>query len=94
MTGYAKGARREHASKRLLEARGYAVVRAAGSHGAFDLVAFSAADVVLVQVKSNRWPGTVEMAALRAFPAPPHTRKEAHRWRAGARTPDVRPVPA
>jgi uncharacterized protein with GYD domain len=94
MTAYTRGRRREWQSRRHLEAAGYAVVRAAGSHGAFDLVAFSPADVVLVQVKSNRWPGTVEMAALRAFPAPPHTRKEAHRWRAGARTPDVRPVPA
>jgi len=94
MTAYRKGARREHATMRLLEADGYVCIRAAGSHGAFDVVAFSAADVVLVQVKSNRWPGTAEMAALRAFPTPPHTRKEAHRWRAGTRTPDVRRVPA
>lgn len=90
MTGYAKGARREYASKRLLEAAGYAVVRTAGSHGAFDLVAFSAADVLLVQVKSRDWPGLVERAVLRAFPAPPGTRKQAWRWRDGARAPDVR----
>jgi|ERR1035437_588285 hypothetical protein len=92
MTAYAKGARREHDTMRLLEAAGYVCLRAAGSHGAFDVMAFSTNDVRLVQVKSRDWPGAVEMAALRAFPAPPNTRKEVHRWRDGVRTPDVRHV--
>jgi Holliday junction resolvase len=57
----AKGTRNEHRSMRLLEAAGYSVTRAAASLGAWDLVAISAKDVALVQVKTRDWPGLVEM---------------------------------
>lgn len=92
MSSKAKGTRREHRSRALLEAAGYTVVRAAGSHGAFDLVGFSRIDVVLVQVKSRDWPGSVETEALEAFPAPTNARKLIHRWRDRVRAPDVREV--
>jgi Holliday junction resolvase len=87
-----KGTRREHRSRVLLEAAGYECVRAAGSHGPFDLVGFSRTDVVLVQVKSRDWPGSVEMEALQLFAVPPNARKLIHRWRDGARQPDVKEV--
>lgn len=77
---------------RLLEAAGYACCRSAASLGAWDVVAVSSADVLLVQVKSNDWPGSVEMETLRNFKVPPNTRKLVHRWRDHARTPDVREV--
>ncbi len=92
MSSKAKGTRREHRSRALLAADGYAVVRAAGSHGAFDLVGISTAGVVLVQVKSRDWPGTAEMAEMAAFPTPTNARKLIHRWRDGMRAPDVREV--
>jgi Holliday junction resolvase len=57
----AKGTRNEHRSMRLREAAGYSVTRAAASLGAWDLVAISAKDVALVQVKTRDWPGLVEM---------------------------------
>jgi hypothetical protein len=90
MSSKAKGTRREHASRRLLEAEGYAVVRAAGSKGAWDLIGVSSRDVVLVQVKSRDWPGAMEMDALVGFPCPPGCRRLVHRWRDRAPIPDVR----
>lgn len=93
MSAKSKGTARERRSRAILEAAGYEVVRAAGSHGVFDLVGFSSTDVVLVQVKSRDWPGTVEAESIRLFPVPPNTRKLVHRWRDHARAPDVREVP-
>lgn len=69
----AKGRRREHRAKTLLEADGFVVTRAAGSLGAFDLVAIRRDAEVdrylpvvrLVQIKSNRWPGSAEWDRMR-----------------------------
>ena len=86
----AKGTRNEHRSRRILEAGGYAVCRAAASLGVWDLIGIGSTDVVLCQVKSRDWPGTVEMETLTTFPAPPFCRKLVHRWRDRQRMPDVR----
>jgi hypothetical protein len=85
-----KGTRNEHRSIRLLEAAGYYVTRSGASLGAWDLVAIGSTDVALVQVKTNAWPGLVEMETLKLFPAPPNARKLVHRWRDRQRVPDVR----
>lgn len=85
-----KGTRNEHRSRRLLEATGYRVMRAAASLRAFDLIGIGSVDVVLVQVKSRDWPGVLETEAMRAFVAPANARKLVHRWRARQRMPDVR----
>ncbi len=85
-----KGTKNEHRSRQLLEAAGYAVTRAAGSLGAWDLIGMSATDMVLCQVKTRDWPGTVEMETLRAFVCPPNCRRILHRWRDRQRLPDVR----
>jgi len=74
---------------RLLEAAGYACTRAAASLGAWDIIAIGSADVVLVQVKTRDWPGSVEMETLRLFSAPANARKLIHRWRDRQRLPDV-----
>lgn len=86
----AKGTRNEHRSRRILEAAGYRVVRAAASLGDWDLVGLGPADVVLVQVKTRDWPGTVEMRVLQDFAVGPFYRKLVHRWRDRQRLPDVR----
>lgn len=86
----AKGSRNEHRSIAVLEAAGYACTRAAASLGAWDIIGVGSTDVVLVQVKTRDWPGSVEMETLRAFPAPPLARKLVHRWRDRQRFPDVR----
>lgn len=88
----AKGTRNEHRSMAILEAAGYRVTRAAASLGEWDLVGIGSTDVVLVQVKTRDWPGSVEMETLKLFPAPPNARKLVHRWRHRQRQPDVREV--
>jgi len=73
----AKGSRNERRARRLLEARGFTVIRAGGSLGLFDLVAISRDGVVLAQIKTNRGPGRAEREGLREFQnLPPSARKE------------------
>lgn len=92
MNTKAKGNRNEHKTIRLLEAAGYACTRAAASLGVFDVIGIGSTDVVLVQVKSNEWPRSVEMEAMQLFPVPPNCRKLVHRWRDRVRVPDVREI--
>lgn len=75
---------------RIFEAAGYVCTRAAGSMGMWDFVGIGPVDIVLCQVKSNAWPGSVEMEQLKIFRAPPNARKLVHRWRDRQRQPDVR----
>jgi hypothetical protein len=92
MNRKAKGTRNERRSRLLLEADGYAVTRADGSLGTFDLIGIGPSDIVLCQVKTRDWPGTTEIATIRAFRTPRNARKVLHRWRDGASAPDVRVV--
>jgi Holliday junction resolvase len=92
MNAKAKGARNEHRSIELLETAGYSYTRAAASLGIFDVIGVGPRDIVLVQVKSNEWPRSVGMEAIRNFPAPANCRKLIHRWRDRQRLPDVRIV--
>ena len=92
MNAKRKGSRNEHRSIALLESAGYQCSRSAASLGAWDIVGIGALDVVLVQVKTNAWPGNAEMERLRLFPAPANCVKLVHRWRNGQRAPDVREV--
>jgi hypothetical protein len=85
----AKGTRNEHRSKRLLEASGYCVTRAAGSLGAWDLIAVSATDFALIQVKSNRPPSPAEREALALFPCPQNCKRLIHVWVDRQRVPRV-----
>jgi len=50
-----KGTRRENEVKKILEAEGAGVTRAAGSLGVFDLVAIYHWGTIGVEVKSGRW---------------------------------------
>jgi Holliday junction resolvase len=92
MNAKRKGARAEYKSIVLLEAAGYVCTRAAASLGVFDLIAVGAADILLVQVKSNRWPGRAELEAIAKFATPANCRKLIHRWRDRRSSPDVREV--
>lgn len=84
-----KGTRNEHRSIDLLEAKGYRCTRAAASLGVWDIVGVGPKDIVLCQVKSNRWPGSVEMEKLQAFQAPRNCHKLVHRWCDRQPEPDV-----
>lgn len=87
-----KGTKNEHKSVALLEAAGYRVTRAGGSLGVFDLIGIGAHAVVLVQVKTNRWPNPAEMEGIKDFPCPPNAAKLVHRWNDYQRVPDVKEV--
>lgn len=92
MNAKRKGSRNEHRSMRLLESLGYSCIRAAASLGAFDVIGIGQADVILLQVKSNRWPHEAEMETLKDFRCPANCRRLIHRWRDRVRLPDVREV--
>ena len=70
MNAKRKGSKRELKSMRLLEAAGYTVTKSGASLGLWDLVAVSATDIVLVQVKSNRQPAAVAGRARTARRVP------------------------
>lgn len=86
----AKGSRNERKTIALLEAAGYSCTKAGGSLGLFDVVGVSSQDTVCVQVKSNSWPGSLEMEALKLFKGHDRCRVIVHRWRDYQRVPDVR----
>lgn len=88
-----KGWKNEHKSMARDRQAGALVLRAGGSLGLFDYIALFPNFVRLVQVKSNRWPGKIEMEALSQFRAPPYGRKVVERWDDYARTPIVKEIP-
>jgi Holliday junction resolvase len=89
MNAKRKGNRDEHRRKAILEAAGYAVTRAAGSLGAWDLIGVSATDMVLVQVKSNRPLAPAERESLKLFPCPLNCKRLVHVWLDRQRWPRV-----
>ena len=89
MNASAKGRRLEHRSRRILEAAGFEVIRAAGSKGAFDLAGFSPAGILLIQVKCARLPSPAEREVLALFPAPTNARKLIHVYYPRRREPRV-----
>lgn len=93
MNNKQKGNRNEYKSRDRHIAGGANVIRAGGSLGIFDLIALYDSYALLIQVKSNRWPGSVEMEALSRFRPPHYGRKIIERWDDYARAPLVREVP-
>jgi hypothetical protein len=90
MTTKRKRTLNEYKSRQLLETAGYAVTRAAGSLGAWDLVGIGPTDMVLLQVKSNRQPAPAERKALKLFPCPVNCKRLVHVWHDRQRWPEVR----
>lgn len=92
MNRKAKGTKNGHRSMRLLKSMGYACTRAAASPVVWDVVAIGSRDVILLQVKSRDWPGSVEMETLKGFVCPPLCKKIIHRWVDRKRLRDVREI--
>lgn len=85
-----KGRRAEHRARRLLEAAGYTVTRAAASKGVADLVAWNATGFRLVSVKAGgRYASRAERAALAGLAVPAHTSKEIWRFPARCKAPSI-----
>ena len=72
---YEKGIRFERRCKKKLELEGYTVIRSAGSHGPFDLVAFNHHDIRLIQVKGHTTLGSKELDYIKSIECPPFVRK-------------------
>jgi Holliday junction resolvase len=85
-----QGTRAEQRSAKVLEADGYVVTRSAASRGVWGLIGVRRSDVVLVQVKTRRWPKSVELRRMKLFACPKGVRRLIHRWRPGVAEPDVR----
>ena len=92
MNKKAKGNRNEYKTMRLLESIGYECFRMAASKGAFDVIAVSPTDVLLVQVKSNRPPSAFETETIKNFECPANARKLVHVWHDRKRLPIVKEV--
>jgi hypothetical protein len=75
-SNYRKGRRMEYAAKKILEAGGYTVIRAAGSHGPFDLVAVDWSGVILIQVKADCKISKQELDKMSKIGAPPNAAKQ------------------
>lgn len=88
-TSYKKGRNNEYRTMRLLEASGYSTSRAAGSHGAFDVLGWDAIGFIFVQVKSGAWPSPAERETLKLATVPPNAKKLVHRWDYRAEQPKV-----
>ncbi|KKL47933.1 hypothetical protein LCGC14_2330580 [marine sediment metagenome] len=89
---YAKGRNNEIRSRKWLEGRGYVVIRAAGSKGAWDLVGISKETFILVQVKTNRWPSPAERITMQEFSVPENCARIIHRWDHMGRKPRIMEV--
>jgi len=93
MNRYRKGYLAERKSRAWLEARGYFVVEARGSHGACDLVAIGDSDIKVVQVKAGRKPSKADVfeivQAMHKIPTCPRMVREIHHWPDYAREPTV-----
>jgi len=70
MAVYAKGHRRELIARKILEAQGYNVIRSAGSHGPWDLVAYKDREIRFIQIKSSR-PGPASREKILQGPSGP-----------------------
>ncbi len=68
-----KGRRAEHRARALLQALGFAVIRAAGSKGPADLVALDQNEIRFISVKSGtKYLSEVERETFRKVPIPPN----------------------
>ena len=83
-----KGRRAEHRARAILEAAGFAVVRAAGSKGPADLIAFDATSIRLISVKSGtKYLSALEREALQLVPLPSNGSRECWRFPDRCRAP-------
>lgn len=75
MTNYRRGVRLEYLLMNQLRARGYKVMRSAGSHGLIDVIAWNKDELVFYQVKNGKRAYTDEdIAELLEMPRPTGTR--------------------
>jgi hypothetical protein len=65
-----KGSRKELETIEILKSLGFTCTKAGGSFGSWDVVGYDDERVLLIQVKSNRWPAQIELRRLMEGPVP------------------------
>lgn len=82
MSNYVAGRRREYRTQQILEAAGYATIRAASSKGVADVVAVNGPSVRLISVKSGgAYASAIEREALQALASRALGRYSVEIWR-------------
>ncbi len=83
-----KGRRGENRARKILEAAGFTVCRAAGSKGPADLVAWDATSIRFISVKAGtKYLSAIERKALKLLRIPPNASLECWRFPDRARAP-------
>lgn len=91
---YEQGRRIEYKTRDYLVERGYEVVRAAGSKGKFDIVAYNDSHIRFIQVKYNCNVSAKEKEAIEDTPIPPNGVLEIWAWKTRVKGPEVTIVKA
>lgn len=87
---YIKGRQKEYSVMRMLEATGFNCIRASGSHGIFDVIAFGLGQVRMIQVKADCTMDDVEIEIAQNIKVPIGVTKELWIFTKGNRTPNIR----
>ena len=87
-TNYEKGRAAEYKAMHQLRADGYAVLRTAGSHGMYDVIAWNPDTVRFIQIKRDCKPTKGELAALEAAHVPDGCTKELWTYTTGTGLPE------
>jgi Holliday junction resolvase len=85
-----KGNRQERRCRDWLKTYGFKSCKAGASLGTWDLISVNKDAVLLVQVKSNRWPRSKEMVEMQEFDAPWGAHKLVVRYDDGVKAPKVK----
>jgi Holliday junction resolvase len=89
-----KGTRAERRCRDWLERDGYVTIRAAGSHGLFDMIAINPSVVRLITIKCGTARlSRAERADIASVPVPPTCSKEYWHVEDYARTPTIEVLP-
>jgi len=78
---YRKGRRAEHRAMAICAAAGFEASRAAGSKGAFDVIAWNGVQIRFLNIKSGtKYVSALEREQMQAVPVPPNATKEIWRF--------------
>ena len=73
MTAYQKGRSYEYTIMHAYKKKGMYVIRSAGSHGLFDIIAFDGEDIYLACCRKRRWQEVEMNEILNSVKTPPNT---------------------
>lgn len=90
MSHSTKGSRYERRAKKLLESKGYYVMKSGGSRGAFDLIAANNQTVKFIQVKAGvARVSPSERLIIENILFPPYCTKEIWTWKEYQKEPNI-----